>query len=179
MTIPADIATVENAIQAWIVAGSGLAADKVLWSGQGKGRPGEQWISLKFLALPSEGQDWTDVEDAPEPQDGAEIEHRARGQRVATLSIQCYAGNAVGAVSPMMRLERVKLARSLPTAMDAFRAGGVGIRSMSGPTDVSAPRTPGTFEPRAVMSARISLAAELVETGTYIEKAGGAGTVTP
>jgi len=55
--------TVEDAIQAWIVAGSGLAADHVIWSDQGGPRPVGQYVAMRVSILANRGRDWLDRVD--------------------------------------------------------------------------------------------------------------------
>jgi hypothetical protein len=55
--------TIEDAIQAWIVAGSGLAADHVTWSGQTAPRPVGEFISMTLTMLERRGRDWVDQAD--------------------------------------------------------------------------------------------------------------------
>jgi hypothetical protein len=53
-----DWTTIANAIQAWVVAGSGLAADHVIWSFKGPGRPSTPYIQLNIIAVRPVGFDY-------------------------------------------------------------------------------------------------------------------------
>lgn len=55
--------TVEDAIQAWITAGSGLASDHVIWAQQTAPRPTGEFISMRMLVLERAGRDWLDRYD--------------------------------------------------------------------------------------------------------------------
>ena len=58
--------TVQKAIQNWIVAGSGLAANKVVWEGQNQApRPAPPFIGLNLLTLGTSGRDWANMVDNP------------------------------------------------------------------------------------------------------------------
>lgn len=51
--------TIEDAIQSWIVTGSGLASDHVIWAAQGAPRPVGEFIDMRlFVAM--RGRDWLD-----------------------------------------------------------------------------------------------------------------------
>jgi len=55
----------EDAIHAWVVAGSGLPAASVRWAQQTDPRPAGAYISVRIRSLRPVGQDWVDVEDLP------------------------------------------------------------------------------------------------------------------
>ncbi len=55
--------TVEDAIWAWIVAGSGLAGDHVTWAQQTAPRPSGEFISMRLTVLSRSGRDWLDRYD--------------------------------------------------------------------------------------------------------------------
>lgn len=175
MPIPADMTATENAIAAWVRNASGLDADHVQWADQGMPRPSGPWISLKVINDDSAGA-WTDVEDAPEPQDGAEIRHVARELVRQVLSVQCFAGAALGVASAIALLRKVRGKLGLPETSEGLKEGGVGVGTISPIRNVGAARA-GAFEPRASMDVVIFLASEEEELGTYIEQAGADGTV--
>ena len=53
-------ATVEDAIQAWITSGSGLASDHVTWAQQTAPRPVGEFISMRMTIFHRSGRDWRD-----------------------------------------------------------------------------------------------------------------------
>ena len=55
--------TVQKAIQNWLVTGSGLAANHVIWEGQSSPRPAPPFISLNLLSITGRGQDWVNHVD--------------------------------------------------------------------------------------------------------------------
>lgn len=175
----------QAAIQAWIVAGSGLAADRVRWSGQGGNIPtGVPWISITVLADQPTGSPWVDVEDATSPTAGAEIVHVARSQHAGTLSIQMFNAAAVGSSSGIAVLRRLRAAARLPTVRAALEAGGVGLGSFTAARNVPALQNATYFEPRGVIECRIHTVCEIRpddggEAGTYIETVEIEGAVDP
>jgi hypothetical protein len=54
--------TIENAIQSWLVAGSGLAADHVIWDSPAT-PPSGQYISMRLSVIDQLGFDWVDRSD--------------------------------------------------------------------------------------------------------------------
>lgn len=53
----------EDAIHAWIVAGSGLAAGQVIWYGQNGPAPSGTYITVRMRSIRPTGNDWVDVDD--------------------------------------------------------------------------------------------------------------------
>ena len=163
-----DPTTIENAIHAWISAGSGLSPKQVIWAGQGGPAPSGPYISLRLTDLGQVGQDWIDVEPAADPEPGAEVEYKLRGVRTRTLTIQVFGGSPLGSSSNAAVLSRALTARALPSIESALRAGGVGIGPIGAITVIDRTRS-GLFEARAVVDVTIHLVSELSETGTTIE----------
>lgn len=158
--------TIEAALHAWITAASGLST--VVWSGQKSPRPTSAWISLQLLSVREVGADWVDVLDAAVPAPGAEIEHRARGMRECTLSVQCF-GGAAGVNSATARLEAVRSAARLPTRQAALTAAGVGLSSFGPVQSIGGMLGSSVFEPRATLQIVFYATSEVVELGTFIE----------
>lgn len=66
MSDAVDLTPIERALQAWVVAASGLPDGRVIWSGYGLRRPqlpdppNNQWISLKFSENNNDAWPWVD-----------------------------------------------------------------------------------------------------------------------
>lgn len=56
---------IEDAIHAWVVAGSGLAAGSVIWSMQAGPRPPAPYIAMRIANVTPIGHDWADVTETP------------------------------------------------------------------------------------------------------------------
>lgn len=65
MSLPATWNAMEDAIHAWVVAGSGLPATSVRWAQQTDPRPAGPYISVRLRSLRGVGHDWVDVEENP------------------------------------------------------------------------------------------------------------------
>jgi hypothetical protein len=163
---------IENALHAWAVAGSGYAAQKVIWSMQEGPRPTGPYIALRLATIDGIGQDWTDYENIDEPEEGAELRVYARGMREATLTFQAFAGVdgvSTGAAMPLAVLNAVTSAAKLPSVRSALQAAGVGIGEINAAQALEGSLGQAVLEPRAVMEARLFLASEIQETATYIQ----------
>jgi hypothetical protein len=57
--------TIEDAIQAWIVTGSGLASDHVIWTQQTAPRPSGMFIAMRLIGIDGADWDWYDRVDNP------------------------------------------------------------------------------------------------------------------
>lgn len=162
-------AAIENALNRWAVAGSGLAAAAVIWSyPKGGGpRPTPPYLALSFASVRSVGHDWTDREIVAEPEEGREIRLVHRGPRVATLSLQLFADEATGETGAMSRLHDTLAA--LDVHVDTLDAAGIGIGDI-GPVQLVAGRVNTLLEPRAVAEVELHLESELERYATYIER---------
>lgn len=159
---------IEDAIVAWIVAGSGLSTNNVLWEAQNAPKPDADentdgtWISVQVTALDAVGIDWRDYVEADDPQPGEELVSEAKGTRLCDVRLQCY-------VDPRHRrptagiqiLDNVRLADTL--------GDYVGLASFSAVSFVGFQRTKTIFEPRTVMTGQFFLLRGVTGTATYVE----------
>lgn len=172
--------TVQAAIHAWIVSGSGLAADRVRWADQGGAIPTDvPWISLSVIAEDTLGRPWADVAENPDPAPLEDVIHTVRSSNVGTLSIQVFNAAAQGSSSALQILKRITLARALPSIHAALVAGGVGLGTFTAARNVGRVENAVYFEPRGVLECRFHTAAEIQETGPMIETAEIDGEVEP
>lgn len=169
-------ADVQAAIQRWIVAATGIATDRVRWANQGGAVPassGGAWVSLNIIAEGAQGSPWIDIEDASDPEAGADVEFVARSQNAGTLSIQIFNAPAVGASCGLALARRLEPSLRFPT-IETIAAGVVGFGAFEPARDVPALINTTTWEPRTVIECRFFTAAEIRmtapgELGTYIE----------
>lgn len=163
----------EDAIYTWVRVGSGLAAANVNWAAQNQASPVGTHITLRMRSIRPLGNDWVDVEDNPSPSAGAEVLFKVRGMRRVTLTIACYGEDPIGADGPLAIVNDVLTALALPSRSDALASAGVGISQIADVQALDGVEGSTTFEPRAQVDVVFFAAAELVETGTYIEHVGG------
>lgn len=161
--------TIEDALHAWVAAGSGLGTSKVIWYGQnGKALTGS-YVVLRVLAIRPVGNDWVDTVDNPSPSAGAEVLNKVRGMRRVRLQLTCFAGTPIGASGAASILNDVLTSIALPSRSDALAAAGVGISNLGDVTAIDGVINSNLLEPRALAEVVFFAAAELVETGTYIQ----------
>jgi hypothetical protein len=155
--------TIENAIHAWVVRGTGLAEAKVIWSGQNSPRPEGTHATLKIVAVNRNGPDWSDTVE-----DGDDVTFHSRGPREIVLSIQCFDGAATGALNSAARLDKTLALAALPTQQAAFQAAGVGYLR-SGSVKHIGGVMGSVFEPRAQVDVTLSMFSDVSEPGSLIE----------
>lgn len=172
-----DWTTVEDALHAWIVAATGLAATNVFWEQQGIGKPAGAYVTMN-LSITQSGQDWTDITDNPTPSPGAEIIHTVRGPRLGTLALQCFAGDATGPSSSKAYLAKLHGSLGLPSIHDALVIAKVGIAIIDPVQSLTLELGNAVIESRALTSIKMHLTSEVSETGTYIETAQHSGVAT-
>lgn len=165
--------TIERALQAWVVEGSGLAGDHVVWNDLKLAQPTKPYISLAFVGERGVGSDEVITRDAASPQAGAEIEHVVRGNRVALLSITVYvtSADAVGERAARAILDDVRTQRSVPDTADALGDAGIGVANIESTRAVGIGIDSADIEPRVVMTVACNIGSTLVRTGTYIQSA--------
>lgn len=162
----------ENAIHAWVVAASQLAAERIIWSEQAGPRPAGPHVSLQVMDVRQRGQAAVTVRDAPSPTPGAEIEHAVGLVGRATLSVQVFAGVSGGAPTApdgaRSIADRLRTRSWLPSIRTALNEAGVGILSFGSVTSLPG-MAGGLFEARATLTVELALTAQASETGTIIE----------
>lgn len=154
----------ENAIHAWVVAGSELAADHVIWWGHRGPVPSGTYISMRIIEIGRVSSDCMVTESA-----GAEIVHRVAGPRQPTLELTCFAGTPLGSGSTTHILERVITAIKLPSVRALLRAGNVGIGPRGRVRELGGIRST-MFDPRAIVEIGLHTTFEVSETGFAIER---------
>ena len=165
-----DVSAILAAVHAWVVAGSGLAAGRVLWEEQRQRKaiaiPDGPWISLRIRGVGRVGRDWIKNETNPAPTAGAEIVRRVQGLRQVALEIRMYGGDVGASVGV---LDGVVTASVLPAVAAGLRAAKVGVGQASSATSadgyVGAAKV---FEPRASLDVTLFVPSELVGTDTNI-----------
>lgn len=160
--------TIEDALQAAVVAASGIAADRVRWAEQNLGRPDTRgpWISMRLLSLVESGPPWVDI-----VRQGGNILHTARCALVGSVSLQCFEGAASGTSSAIAILERVRAKLVLPSIADVLAAANVAITGRGPTTSTAGQISAAAIEPRAMLELRFTGASEVTEVGGYIETA--------
>jgi hypothetical protein len=156
--------TVENALHAWIVAATGLAATSV--TGNGGPRPPMPYIVMQLAGPRPIGHDWRVYDDAPDPQPGAELRVRAQGHRMARLQLQCFAGEDSGNEAVRVLSDAIS---ALSLHVHDLDVAGIGIGDVA-PIQLIEGRRGGILDPRAVCEIELHLGSEVEGRETYIER---------
>lgn len=158
--------TIEAAIHAWIVAGSGLAGTHVYWADRGDVPSGTR-IVMRSSTVDGESHDWIDRESPEDPDPGEELLYVLRGPRIVTLSLQCIGGDEHGSDQCLAILEAAITKRRLPSIARALSLAGVGFGKVGRSQAIPGNRST-VFEPRAVIEIPLHLASEVSEPGPSI-----------
>lgn len=157
------IKAIEDAIHAWVVRGSGLAASNVIWGDRGR-LPTGTFIALRFTANRRVSSDWLRAERTA---GGAIIQH-ARGTRHPTLELEARAAELTSGAQAGWLLERVLAARTLPTVQQRLQRAGVGVGTI-GPVRVIPGVKSQMFDPRATVEVGLHTMITVSEAGSAIE----------
>ena len=161
---------VRDALQSWVVTGSGFAGDHVIWYGQRDAagnplpRPSGPYISLMLKNIRWKG-----------PADITRYEYNAgsntytqvtNGPRLVDFVITCYQGVQVGMqgapdVAPMAVLNDVMTMSGVGNVDDALVAAGIGIGDIDQLEVQGNPINNVQFEARAIGTVKLNLASEV------------------
>jgi hypothetical protein len=158
------LTAVENAIHAWVVIGSGLDADRVIWTGDGPSgpQPAGTFISMRIIDDNTGFRDWL----LPR-REGNGIRYRIRSHHMATLELSCNADGSFGSQRGAMILRRVIAARALPSVVESMR-GVVGIGPAGKIRLIPGVRST-LLDPKAMVEVGIHMVTEISEPGSAIE----------
>lgn len=159
---------VGDALWSWVVAGSGLDADHVIWTPESAGETGpvptDTYIAMRLRELRRVSSDWMLTERFEDT-----FTHRVAGARQATLELTCFAGAAGGVLRASGVLDRLLTSIRLPSVAALLHAGNIGIGTR-GPIRVVNGARSGMFDPRAIVEIELHLVAEMSESGAAIER---------
>jgi len=175
-----DWSTAQNAIVAWIKAGTGLS--RVVWSNQSVPKPAHDFVQVRLAAVRKLGGDELtrdqDLSRGPTASDedfplvldvpGTEIEFTVQGERELTLSIQVHTARAV--ITPVALLSRLQTSLSLESVRTGLLAAGLAPTDPGVVRDLSALVDTG-WEGRASLECRFQFTETLSEFTTFIESA--------
>lgn len=160
-------ATIQTALHAWIVAGTGLAVGRVVWANQAMPQPQRPYVTLRLMALAPVGHDGVHSTTNLAAPAGEEVTLTVEGRRHLTVGVQAYASAVTGAGTAAELLAKAQTALSLPTVHAGLRAAGLAVLNEGGITDLSA-LLETKFEGRAAMDVRFHCVDEVAEKTGYI-----------
>ena len=158
----------EDTIQRWVVAGSGLASDHVLWGGDGTGNgaiPAGTYISMRLVETDTVSDDWLITRRV-----GDDVEHHVRGTRHPKLDLTCFAGARYGSGRAAQVLERVSASILLPSVATILRKGQVGVGLVGAIRTVEGMRSQ-MFDPRATVRIELHTMLDISEAGREFKSA--------
>lgn len=164
---------IKNAIHAWVMAASGYAGNRCIFTKQNGALP-QQPPAGTYITIRIEG-DWTALgidevqrtHDAGAPA-GEEITHAVQGQREFSVSLQAFGANTDEDNGPRDVLLKVQAALGLPSRAAAFDAASISCFD-SGSVGYLPEVKPAGFEARATLDCRFYATATASEKTGYIE----------
>jgi hypothetical protein len=175
-----DWTSIENALQAWLVAQAGLSATQVLWAKQGgaiqRQRP---YATLRFSSINS--VTWDDggklTTDLARPA-GQEVAQTTASQKEMKLHVECFTSESVGGAQAFARLSAAQSSLLRETVRDALRAGGVVVVDTENVTDMGGVLG-ALFEGRAALEVQLRTADVVTDYFGYIATAPVASDLEP
>jgi hypothetical protein len=166
-------AQTQNAMQAAIVAASGLATGRVIWKWQNAPAPGTTWIAMGLTPAAAVGQDFLRHQMVVDPAPHQEVELYVSGVREVTLTLEAYTAEVLDDAGALALADRTRTALLLPSVRDALRAVGVTPFDSSAPVQFLPEIVAVGFRGKAVLPIRCWMPSQAVsEFTTYIQTIG-------
>lgn len=147
---------VENAVQAAVVAASGMDQDKVTWSYQNVNEPELDHVTISFGGEIMIGVDHIKTTyDATRP-NGQEIKQEIQGVREVSLEIACFTTTTSGSAAARRLLELTRTRLRLDTIRYGLKQAGLSVFD-PGPVNWIPDIPSARFRGRAVCSIRCYL----------------------
>jgi hypothetical protein len=173
----ADWNAIEDALQAWVAAASGLPGASVIWDDQIGPRPALPYATLHLEGGVTPGlfdeASWKANPDA-EPTtpgvagDGDELIFETTNQEEFTVTVGVYTDATIGPSSARAIAVKIRAGLSLESRISALDAAGIAIIDRGTVQTLNLPRDTKT-EGHAVFSTRLRIVDGTSETGTFIE----------
>lgn len=173
-----DWSTIEDAVRAWVVAGSGLDEQMIFFADQDL--PISELaprVSIRVGDGARVGQSALTHEfDAGQPL-GQEVMFTTKQMLEVTVDLQSFAPTTTGAGSTARSIMHAVLASlSLPSVREALNAAGLGVLEEGSVQRVPQPRS-AVYEDRATAAVRLLVQQEATESIGYIADVEVSGTV--
>ncbi len=167
-----DLATIKDAIHAWVVEGSGLPEKQVFYVGQNIVRPDPNpFIAIRITGIEPVASDWNeeDENEDSEDGDGEEIIVRTRGHRAVTMTITAFSEkNADDASEANALLLDVIAHAGRQSIALALSEAGIGMMNFGSIAPLDGFRNSTRFDPRAFVTIVFDALSEVTETNTNI-----------
>jgi hypothetical protein len=172
-----DWSLVEDAVRAWVLAGSGLAPDLVFFADQDLPTSEVQpRISIRIGDGNRVGQAALQhTFDAGQPL-GQEIQFAAQQMLEIVVDLQAFAPRTTGTPTARTVMASVLASLALPSVRDALNAAGLGVLEEGSVQRLPQVRS-ATNEDRAIASVRLLVKQEATERTGYIASVESSGSV--
>jgi hypothetical protein len=169
-----DIALFESAIQAQVVAGTGLADGQVVLRDQNARAPAGTYLTVATDGPITVGGPKSVYQsyDATKPL-GQEVGLTVQGPAEMRVSVQGYTGATVGDANAQALLQQLRMYLQLPTTRDLLHLAGISVIDFG-----QVRRIPAVFgsamEGRAILELRCYVNESATARTGYISQVGGA-----
>lgn len=165
-----NVTAAEDALYAWLVAATGLAADRVVWAHQPVTERPSAYVTLRLLGLATVGHDGLTHSYDAGADAGEEITIETEGRRVLSVSVQAYSDATTGPTAAWAMLAKAQAALSLPGRRAALLAAGLASFGDASTLDLSAIRET-RFQSRASLTIQFHAVDSATEKTTFVETA--------
>jgi hypothetical protein len=173
-----SLTAIETAIEAWIVAATGLPVAQVFNVNAKKPQPAAPYVEVRIGGLVTVAQDEVRRSFHADFTAGNELELQVVGRREFAASLQAHTQDPTAADGGAVALlSKCKTALRLPSRRDAFNAAGLSVIESLQILDLSS-RTPGGTG-RASMDVRFNCTDSASDFTGYITTVGLAPLNTP
>lgn len=173
----ANWTAIEDALHAWVVAGSKLAPQRVIWDRQNGTRPKRPFVTLHRDGGTTAGLlDEQRVRDADAPAPGAEITLETVAHSEFTLTVTAFTEDATGPDSALVLANRVRNSLSTESTLFALDEAGVAVIDRAPVLNLS-DLLEVEIEGRAALDVRFRVGDGTEESATFIESASMSGAV--
>ncbi len=158
---------IQKALHNWVVACTGLDADKVIWSQQYAPRPTQAAINLKLAFVQDDGMPWVDYET--DPLDDTLLIAKQRSLLKAVFTLEAYTNTGVGLDMASAILWRINAKRKLPTPSAILEDANIGVIEFGRIKNIGGTQDLVIFEPRALVDIMLHITSEDEESENTIE----------
>lgn len=168
---------IEEALQAFVVAATGLGDSRVIFSEQNGVAPASDGQAAVTIAVGDaliQGVDAVDIAFVDTV--ARTVTQEARGQRELTITFRGYSPDVTGDATAAALLEKLPLQAAFDDARGALNDAGLGLNQLG--TVQSLPRIVNAgWESQAILEWRCCVLVTAQQTVPYIAQVNGTGTI--
>src|SRR6185312_15668994 len=147
-----DWPTIMSAIRAWVLGGSGLSDTSVYWKYGKVARQPAPFIELGIIEIEQPAHDYITKEYIPGNPNGSQLKRTAKGLRICTLEMQCFApeGSTFQASQILTDVQAALSLYTQPLNIAGVGMSDVGVATTTSSVKILEGRRGSILEPRAI-----------------------------